>query len=206
MCVRVAVQFFFVKTPVPQALLHESPCLRPLRGPRKLVPTGVEPSALLHDCFLKGALLHDYTELSCNSGRRILGLFPSRRRKQKRLKRALGHCRARFPLSLAEHDRPRRLSRRQGRMWAVRCVWMQHPFKARHGAGPRKEIKSKRDSFSIRKDKTTVFFSQAPGTRRDTSFHRPFGSSRKSAPQQRRLRLAHRRAGDCARTGEASGP
>jgi hypothetical protein len=24
-----------------------------------MVPTGVEPSARLHDCFLKGALLHD---------------------------------------------------------------------------------------------------------------------------------------------------
>ena len=60
-----------------QALLHESPSLHPLRKPRKLVPTGVEPFALLHDCFLKGALLHDCSELSCNSGRRILGLFPS---------------------------------------------------------------------------------------------------------------------------------
>ena len=40
-------------------------------------PTGVEPYALLRDCSLKGALLHDYSELSCNSGRRVLGLFPS---------------------------------------------------------------------------------------------------------------------------------
>ena len=87
-----------------RALLHESPSLRPLRKPRKLVPTDVEPSALLHDCFLKGALLHDCSGLSCNSGRRILGLFPSRRRKQKRLKRALGHCRARFPLSSADNE------------------------------------------------------------------------------------------------------
>ena len=61
-----------------QALLHESPSLRPLRESRKMVSTGVEPSALLHDCFLKGALLHDCSELSCNSGRRILCLFPSR--------------------------------------------------------------------------------------------------------------------------------
>ena len=52
------MQFFFVKTPAPQALLHESPSLHPVRKPRKPVPTGVEPSALLHDCFLK---VHYYT-------------------------------------------------------------------------------------------------------------------------------------------------
>ena len=60
-----------------QALLHESLSPHPLRKPRKLVPTGVEPYALLHDCFLKGALLHDCSKLSCNSGRRIFVMFPS---------------------------------------------------------------------------------------------------------------------------------
>ena len=57
-----------------QALLHESPSLHPLRKPRKLVSTGVEPSALLHDCFLKGALLHDCSELSCNTNAILIGL------------------------------------------------------------------------------------------------------------------------------------
>ena len=69
-----------------QALLHESPSLHPARESRKPVPTGVEPSALLHDCFLKGALLHDCSELSCKSGRRIFVMFPSGEGNKKGLK------------------------------------------------------------------------------------------------------------------------
>ena len=110
-----------------RALLHESltRCLH--QKPRKMVSTGVEPSAPLHESFLTGALLHDCSGLSCKSGRRILGLFPSRRRKQNELIEAgfvpSALSRTLAPVIARQINRPHgqssRESPRQGRTWAL---------------------------------------------------------------------------------------
>ena len=136
MCVRVAVQFFFVKTPVPQAFSNT--IKRKLFSPSppeaaKKVSTGVEPSALLHDCFWK---VHYYT--IAQSFRVIVGdVFLSCFLLEKETKavekgwiwpfRTVAHA---APVIAGQgnrpHDRPRRLNRRQGRTWVARCVWIRH--------------------------------------------------------------------------------
>ncbi len=123
MCVRVAVQFF-----LSEPLRHRNSYTKALLS----IPSGnyekwfrraLNPPHAYTKAFWSGARLHDCSGLSCNSGRRILGLFPSRRRKQKGLTEAgFSFCALSPTLApvIAEQKsspnvRSKRLSRRQGR-------------------------------------------------------------------------------------------